>query len=184
MSFSTLFVLLRGVRSQDLLAAVSHIADPGRPTLADELMVSPPPELAIGDLGDWAAIFLPDRFASLLMEDSQLKRMSCRTRVFAAILQTEPLLAGLYMAAGGVVRRRVIFKNGLPIYEIGNPLPGEEKAEIPDETLVIDLLEVATGIGWLDVERAMLVRVLPHAGCTNAEVIEAITRAAEGQAAQ
>ena len=180
MSFSTFFVLLHNVESDDLLHAVSHVADPGRPTLADELMVAPPPEVGIGMVGDWAAIFMPNRFASLLMEDRQLRRMSRRTRVFAAIMQTEPLLAGMYMASGGVVRRRVVFRNGLPVYEVGNPLPGEEECEIPDESLVIELLEAATGIKWRDMERAMLIRILPHAGCTNAEVIEAITLAVEG----
>lgn len=180
MSFSTFFVLLHRVESDDLLHAVSHLADPGRPTLADELMVAPPPEIGVGNVGDWAAIFLPNRFASLMMEDRQLRRMSQRTRVFAAILQTEPLLAGLYMASGGVVRRRVVFRNGLPVYEVGNPLPDEEDCEIPDENLVIELLEAATGIKWLEMERAMLIRILPHAGYKNADVIEAMTLAIEG----
>ena len=156
------------------------MADPGRPTLADELMVAPPPEIAVGQLGDWAAIFLPSRFASLMMEDRQLRRMSRRTRVFASILQTEPLLAGLYMASGGVVRRRVVFKNGLPIYEVGTPLPGEDEVEIPDEHLVIELLTAATGIEWRALEQAMLIRILPHAGCRNADVIESIAVAMEG----
>lgn len=174
MSFSTVFVLLEWVRADQLQPALAAVASPGPALYADELLVSPAPAVVLGQVGSWSVIFLPQRYGSVLADDDLFRRLSAGRRAFGATLQTEPLQVGITFAEQGEIRRRAVWTNGLLVHQTGTALRGEEASEIPDEGLVIDLMERHTSVRWAELEGATLVRLIPHAGLKNKDVIAAI----------
>lgn len=174
MSFSTVFVLLEWGRADQLTAALSDVAYTGHSVHADELMVSPPPGLAMGQVGNWAVIFLPQIYGSVLADQALFRRLSSGRRAFGATLQSAPLQVGLTYAVQGEISRQVVWTNGLVTHEAGTALLGEEASEIPDEILVMDLMERHAGVRWKELEDAMLVRLVPHPGLKNKDVIAAL----------
>ena len=174
MSFSTVFVLLEWVRADQLQPALSAVASAGPALYADELLDCPAPAVVVGQVGSWTLIFLPQRYANVLADEALFCRLSAGRRAFGASLQSEPLQVGLTFAEQGALRRRAVWTNGLLVHASGAPLLGEEASEIPDESLVIDLMERHANVRWAELEGATLVRLIPHAGLKNRDVIAAL----------
>jgi hypothetical protein len=174
MSFSTVFILVEWGRADHLTDALSVVSYAGHTLYGDELLVSPPPCLALGQVGNWVVVFLPQQQASALADRALFERLSTGRRAFGAALCSEPLQVALTYAVQGTVQRHAVWTDGLVTHEVGAPLLGEEASEIPDEILVMDLMEKHAGVRWNELESATLVRLVPNPGYTDEDVIAAL----------